>query len=268
MNCSIRKCLENYNEHLLTDYDGTCVCIQCGFVFEDRLIDQTPEYRSFEPEKCHYQTENENESINNNINSFISNICEKINVKEDCVLHSKLIYNENKEFYKNQTLLALACIYLACKLNKYDTDMIEYETIGNFHNFPKSKLLKVVYQLETNLKSKNNAKNIRLNEENVDNEYYHKFYEVFVRLKNIIDLSHSDYKEILRVLSEMKNDSFFSNRNLKGCFAVALLRNENIHAKLKCNQTMYLKIQQKILLTIGVSLKTYSSLKKSYECYF
>ena len=47
-----KKCLECGSEHLFRDYErGELICNDCGIVLEDSLIDQGPEWRSFDSEQ-------------------------------------------------------------------------------------------------------------------------------------------------------------------------------------------------------------------------
>jgi len=48
----IEKCPECNSAHLVRDYDrGELVCVDCGVVIEDKLIDQGPEWRAFDVEQ-------------------------------------------------------------------------------------------------------------------------------------------------------------------------------------------------------------------------
>ncbi len=52
-----KKCLECGSEHLFRDYErGELICNDCGIVLEDSLIDQGPEWRSFDSEQDERRT--------------------------------------------------------------------------------------------------------------------------------------------------------------------------------------------------------------------
>ncbi len=63
----VKKCSECGSAHLIKDYErGELICYDCGMVIEDAIIDQGPEWRSFD------QEQNENRARTGSPMSFLS----------------------------------------------------------------------------------------------------------------------------------------------------------------------------------------------------